>query len=186
MKASYPWSEGLINLEESYFHVAKISSSGWHESSCPGVENLMKRRYHFFRSPKWRKVAQRKPCILQPRASRPLKNLIVRTSKGRTEALWMLDTFGSMGPLHLSNCILRSSKCYIVFIWKAWAQSLNSTGLAYSGHHKVQYGPTVVTLPWAEGLRTLEESHSQALKMPNNPSTKARYPWLEALMTLEE
>jgi hypothetical protein len=126
MKARYPWSEVLINLEEKHFHVAKISSSGWHESSCPGVEDLTKRRNRFFRSPKWRKVGQREPCIFQRRVSRPLKNLIVRTSKGWTEALWMLDTFGSMGPLHLSNRIFRSPKCNKGFRWKAWAQGFTT------------------------------------------------------------
>jgi hypothetical protein len=126
MKARYPWSEGVINLEGSHFHVTKISSSGWHESSCPGVEYLTKRRNRFFRSPKWRKVAQREPCILEPRVSRPLKNLIVSTSKGRTEALWILDTFGSMVPWHLSNRIFRSPKCYKGFRWKAWAQGLKT------------------------------------------------------------
>jgi hypothetical protein len=40
--------------------------------------------------------------------------------------------------------------------------------------------------PSAEGLRTLEETVFQALKIPKSQSTKARYPCSEALMTLEE
>jgi hypothetical protein len=124
MKATYPWSEGLITHEESHFQVAKMSNSGWYEASCPGVEDLTTRQESIFRE-----VAQRESCILQTRASSPLKNLIFRQPKGRTDALWMLDTFLSMVSWHSSNRILKTSKFYNVFHWKPWTIELRVSQL---------------------------------------------------------
>jgi hypothetical protein len=107
-KSKIPLIRGLITLEESNFHVAKMSSSGWHEASCPRVEDLTTRQESFFQAAKITKICSTR--FLQPKVSCPLKNLIPRPPKGRTEAEWMLDTFGSMVSLHFSNRIFRSQK----------------------------------------------------------------------------
>ena len=83
MKAQYLWSEALLNLfmfcqnVEQWFTWSKVS------------------RLEDFRPPKWRKDAQRKPYIPQPRVSWTLKNLIFRSPKDGKEALSMLDTYRS-------------------------------------------------------------------------------------------
>jgi hypothetical protein len=82
------------------------------------VEDLKTGKESLFGPPKWRKVAQRDTCILQPRVPCPLKNLIFRPPKGRTEALWNLDNFRSMVSWHSSNRSFRTSKYYKGFHWK--------------------------------------------------------------------
>jgi hypothetical protein len=73
---------------------------------------------------KMTKVAHRKPCSLQPRVSWPLKNLIIRPSKGRTEALWMLDTCGSSVSQPLKNLTFTPPTCRTEALLILWLEGL--------------------------------------------------------------
>jgi hypothetical protein len=96
MKSRYPWSEGLINL----FRFTLPSSQNaeqlltWSQLAWIGGFNDMA-GIAFSGLQNDEKLHIRKPCILQPKVSWPLKNLIVRPQKGRTESLWMLVSCGS-------------------------------------------------------------------------------------------
>jgi hypothetical protein len=55
---------GLINLEEFHFNVAKMSSSGLHETSCPGVEVMTTRQESLFQAAKMTKSCSTEAKIL--------------------------------------------------------------------------------------------------------------------------
>jgi hypothetical protein len=63
-----------------------------------------------FQASKMIKVAHRKPFIFQQRDSWTSKNLIVRPPKGRTDALWILDTYLWRVTRPLKNLIIRPPK----------------------------------------------------------------------------
>jgi hypothetical protein len=60
----------------------------------PGVKDFPTQQESHFQAAKMMKSCSRKVCILQPRFSWPLNYLIFRPPKCRTEALWILDSFG--------------------------------------------------------------------------------------------
>jgi hypothetical protein len=60
----------------------------------PGVKDLPTQQESHFQAAKMMKSWSRKLCILQPRFSWPMNYLIFRPQKYRTEALWMLDSYG--------------------------------------------------------------------------------------------
>jgi hypothetical protein len=126
-------------------------------------------RNRFFRPPKCRNVVQRKPCILQQRVSCPLKNLIFRPPKGRTEALWILDTLGWMVSWYLSN---RAKSLMTLEVTNYQATKRSNRGFVNARYL------------WVEGLIYILESRFQPAKMPNRDSVNTRYLGLEGLMTL--
>jgi hypothetical protein len=165
MKARYPCSEGLITLEESHFHVGKLSSSGWREDISLGVEDLTTGQESLFQAAKMPKTCSTGTMYSSTKSLIPVEepnfHVTKRPNRGFVDGryLWADGLIAFSGS---QNAIIVSTGSRVPFS----SGSHNSSGLALSGHQKVQYGP-----PRAEVLRKLEESHFQAFKMPTSQST---------------
>ena len=156
-KAKYPLSEaqaakillsrlskgGSQTLEESHFHLATLSSSGWHETSYTRAVDLTTQQESLFQAAKMKKSFSTETCIIQPSVSWPLTNLIFRPPKHPTQALLMPDTYRSMVSRHLSafSFAHNSIKVFTRSHVPLNSGSHNSTQC----HQNVEYGPPVFT-----------------------------------------
>jgi hypothetical protein len=77
-----------------------------------------------------------KPCKFQLSVSWHLKNLIVRQPKGRTDALWMPDTYGSRVTRPLKNLNIRSPKCWTEALLVLWEEGFMPLEKSFSQRNK--------------------------------------------------
>jgi hypothetical protein len=124
-----------------------------------------------------------------------LEESIVRPPKGRTEALWILDTCGSRDSRPLKNLTFRPSKCRTEALLILWVEGLMTLGYPslVNGFTKIFFQASNMTKICtsealyysARNLMTLEETHCQSSKRPNRGFVNGRYLWVEGLRPLK-
>ena len=148
MKAISPWSNGLINLEESPFHVAKMSNSGLHEACCPGVEDLTTRQKSLFQAAKMTKSCSTEAMYFSFKSLTNLEDfhfqVTKRTNRGFVEARYLGVEVRKTWVFAISSRQI-SIKFFIRSNVPLRSGSHNSIGMEFLGHQNFLIGPPVVT-----------------------------------------